>query len=46
VRVRLPEGTVLLDAVPDPLTVEEGWIVYQTTLDRDREFELHFRRKR
>jgi hypothetical protein len=46
VRIRLPEGSVLLDAVPEPPTVEEDWIVYQTTLNRDREFELHFRRER
>jgi hypothetical protein len=45
VRVRLPEGSVLLDATPGPSAVEEGWVIYQTTLDRDREFRLHFRRK-
>jgi hypothetical protein len=36
---------VLLDATPGPSAVEEGWVIYQTTLDRDREFRLHFRRK-
>jgi hypothetical protein len=45
VRVRLPEGSALLDATPGPSAVEEGWAVYQTTLERDREFMLHFRRE-
>ena len=45
VRVRLPEGSVLLDATPGPSAVEGGWVIYQTTLERDREFLLHFRRE-
>ncbi|MDY7076353.1 MAG: hypothetical protein SXV54_05455, partial [Chloroflexota bacterium] len=44
VRVRLPEGSVLLGTTPEPSAVEEGWVVYRTALDRDREFMLHFRR--
>lgn len=44
VRVRLPEGGVLSDAAPDPSAVEEGWVGYRVRLDRDQEFELHFRR--
>jgi hypothetical protein len=36
---------VLLDATPGPSAVEGGWAVYQMTLERDREFLLHFRRE-
>ncbi len=45
VRVRLPEESVLLDATPKPTAAEEGWVIYRTALDRDREFRLHFRRQ-
>ncbi|MDY7078952.1 MAG: hypothetical protein SXV54_18720, partial [Chloroflexota bacterium] len=45
VRVRLPEESVLLDATPEPTAVEGEWVVYRTTLSRDREFRLHFGRQ-
>jgi hypothetical protein len=44
VRIRLPEGGTLLDAVPEPSSVEGDWVTYQLTLDGDREFELRFER--
>jgi len=44
VRIRLPEGTVLLDASPEPSAVDKGWIIYQVVLDRDWELRLDFRR--
>lgn len=46
VRVRLPEGSALLDAAPEPSAVEGDWVIYRMLLDRDREFRLHFRRER
>jgi hypothetical protein len=45
VQIRLPEESILLDATPKPTAAEGGWITYRTTLDRDREFSLHFRRQ-
>lgn len=45
VRVRLPEESALVEAVPQPAAVREGWVIYRTALDRDREFRLYLRRQ-
>ncbi len=45
VRIRLPEGGSLLDVTPGAQAVEGQWVIYQTTLERDRTFQLHFRRQ-
>jgi len=45
VQVRLPEGSSLVDAVPQPTTVAGSWVIYRAPLDRDKEFRLHFRRQ-
>ena len=45
VQVRLPEGSSLVDAVPQPTTVAGSWVIYRAALDRDKEFRLHFRRQ-
>jgi hypothetical protein len=42
VRIRLPEGSVLLEATPEPSALEGNWVIYQMVLDRDRAFELYF----
>jgi hypothetical protein len=44
VRVRLPEGTSLLDATPEPTTTADGWLIFRTTLAQDRSFSVRFRR--
>lgn len=46
VRVRLPEGSTLLEVMPEPPVMEGDWVVYQTVLDRDRAFELYFEGER
>jgi hypothetical protein len=45
VRVRLPEGGELIETAPEPATVQGEWITYRTSLNRDREFSLRFRRQ-
>jgi len=45
VLIQLPEESLLLDATPKPTATAGGRIFYQTRLDRDREFRLHFRRQ-
>jgi hypothetical protein len=45
VRVRLPEGGELVETAPKPANAQGEWIVYRTTLDRDREFNLRFGRQ-
>jgi hypothetical protein len=45
VQVRLPEESVLVDAAPQPTAATGEWVIYQTTLERDREFSLHFKRQ-
>ncbi|MEE8391598.1 MAG: DUF4012 domain-containing protein [Anaerolineae bacterium] len=45
VQIRLPERSVLVDATPQPTAVAGGWVIYQTALDRDREFSLYFRKQ-
>ena len=45
VRVRLPEGSTLVDAAPNPSSVEDGWVRYRTGLDEDLAFEVEFRRR-
>jgi hypothetical protein len=45
IRVRLPDKGVFLNAAPEPSAMEESWTAYETRLDRDREFELRFRRE-
>jgi hypothetical protein len=42
VRVRLPEGSELIEAAPKPVTAQGEWITYRTTLNRDRAFSLRF----
>ena len=44
VKIRLPEGSVLVDAAPRPTLVTTSWVIYQVALDHDREFDLYFRR--
>jgi hypothetical protein len=44
VQIRLPEGSALLDATPPPTAVAGEWVIYRMTLDRDREFDIHFRK--
>ncbi|MGD1993094.1 MAG: DUF4012 domain-containing protein [Anaerolineae bacterium] len=44
VRIRLPEGAEWLDVTPEPAQTRGGEIVYSTSLDRDREFSIRFRR--
>ncbi len=46
VRVRLGEDMTLLTADPSPSVVDGSFIVFETRLDRDREFHLRFRRER
>lgn len=46
VRVRLDDGDTLLSADPPPSASEGTSVVFQTRLDRDREFTLRFRRER
>ncbi len=41
-RVRLPEGSRLLESMPAPVAVDGEWVVYRTTLDRDRTLWLRF----
>jgi hypothetical protein len=45
VRIRLPEGSLLLDATPGAQVVEDNWVIYQMTLERDRMIQLHLRRQ-
>ncbi|MCP4542490.1 MAG: DUF4012 domain-containing protein [Chloroflexi bacterium] len=45
VQVRLPEGSVLVDAVPQPTVATNNWVIYRVALDRDREFTLHFEKQ-
>jgi len=45
VLIQLPEESLLLDATPKPAATVGGRIFYQTRLDQDREFRLHFRRQ-
>jgi hypothetical protein len=45
VQVRLPEENVLVDAAPQPTAATGEWVIYRTTLERDREFSLHFKRQ-
>jgi hypothetical protein len=42
-RIRLPEGAVLVAADPPLSAVEGAVLIYETRLDRDRGFFLHFR---
>lgn len=42
VRVRLPEGGAVVDAGPQPWSMEDGWVVYRTALDEDVAFDLEF----
>ncbi|MCP4591365.1 MAG: hypothetical protein GY842_11510, partial [bacterium] len=44
VQIRLPEGSVLLDATPQPTVVAGEWLIYRMALDRDRDFTIHFRK--
>ena len=43
VRVRLPQGAALAEAMPRPSATEQGWVTYHATLDRDLTFDLHFK---
>ena len=45
VRVRVPEGSTLLGTSPEVQGLEGEWVIYRTTLDRDRDFQLRFRRE-
>lgn len=45
VRVRLDDGDTMLSADPPPSAFEGTTIVFQTRLDRDREFTVRFRRE-
>ena len=45
VQIRLPEGSVLVDASPSPTVVTRDWVIYRGALERDQEFNLHFRRQ-
>lgn len=42
-RIRLPERATLVAADPPPSAVEGSVVIYETRLDRDREFSLRFR---
>jgi hypothetical protein len=44
VRVRLPEKSTLVEAMPEQIVWEGEWLVYQATLERDQDIRLHFRR--
>lgn len=46
VRIRLEEGDTLLSADPSSSVSEGATVIFQTRLDRDREFVLRFRRER
>jgi hypothetical protein len=46
VRVRLPAGSVLMGAMPQPAATEGEWMIYRMALDRDWAFRFHFRRQR
>ncbi len=45
VRIRLDEGDTLLSADPSPSASEGATVVFQTRLERDREFVIRFGRK-
>ncbi len=45
VRVRLDDGVTLQAADPSPSAVDGSYVVFETRLDRDREFRLRFRRE-
>jgi hypothetical protein len=45
VRVRLPEQSRLVDAVPTPTATADGWVSYRRVLDRDLTFEVDLRRE-
>jgi hypothetical protein len=45
VQIRLPEGSVLVDATPPPTATAGGWVIYRTALDRDQGVSLYFRRQ-
>ncbi len=44
IRIRLPDGTSLVAADPSPSAMERDILIFETRLDRDREFRVHFRR--
>ncbi|RME39469.1 MAG: DUF4012 domain-containing protein, partial [Thermoflexia bacterium] len=44
-RIRLPDGAVLVAAAPSPSAVKGAAVIYETRLDRDREFSVRFRRE-
>ncbi len=46
IRVRLPQNSLLTDAEPEPSMKREEQVVYHTTLDRNRQITLQFRRPR
>ena len=45
VQVRLPEASVLMDAQPQPVTVENDQVLYRLNLERDLEFRVRFKRR-
>jgi hypothetical protein len=45
VRIQLPEGSVLVDATPQPTVATQDWVIYRAALVYDREFNLHFRKQ-
>ena len=45
VQIRLPEGSVLVNATPQPTAVTREWVIYRVALERDWEFSLRFRKQ-
>jgi hypothetical protein len=45
IQIRPPEGSRLVEGVPEPTIVDEAKVVYRIALDQDREFKLRFRRQ-
>jgi hypothetical protein len=44
IQIRFPTGGSLLDATPGAQVLADHWVAYQTTLDRDCVFQLHWKR--
>ncbi len=43
IRIRLPDGVSLVAADPSPSAINGAILIFETRLDRDREFSLRFR---
>jgi hypothetical protein len=44
VEVKLPPGSSVISTEPEPSSLANGGVVFETDLRQDREFEVTFRR--